>query len=137
MSRCNNWPGVLAAFIEERRDRPFDWATNNCCFFACDWIKVLTGRDIAADWRNVDSALAAERALGGGGGVEVMMEAACSALGWPSCALASARRGDAVLADTDNGPALGVCLGERSAFVGPHGLWFVKTLNCRRAWRIS
>lgn len=97
----------------------------------------MTGTDIAAEFREISTPIAAERALAAGGGLDVMMENACRNAGWLETPLTAARRGDAILADTDTGPALGVCLGARSAFVGPDGLWFVETLKCRRAWQID
>lgn len=137
-TRCENWPRVLATFIEQHRDTPFDWQHNNCALFACDWIAQLTGHDPAASLRpGITSALSAARVVAAHGGIEAIADAACAAQGWPSCENTFARRGDVVLYDTDTGPALGVCIGLLSAFAGADGVTFVNTLSTRAAWRIA
>ena len=137
---CTNWPAKLALFIEETSSQPFNWTTNNCAFFACDWIAMRTGTDPAAQYRDsVDSALTAARALAsaGGDGIESLMADCAAAHGWPEVALPYAQRGDVVSIDAEGGPALGVCTGAKSAFAGPHGIDFRPTASCRRAWRIT
>jgi len=136
--RRNNWPARLALFVEEKRTMPFDWATNNCAFFACDWLAILTGVDTAHPWRpEVDSALTAARVLASLGGLEAIATKTFAAHGWPEVVVAKARRGDVVAHDGDGGPALGVCLGAQSVFASPTGLDFRPTLTARRAWRIG
>jgi hypothetical protein len=50
-TRLPDWPEQLAAFIEARRDMPFDWAVNDCCVLAADAVLAMTGRDFLADYR--------------------------------------------------------------------------------------
>jgi len=137
--RCSNWPTKLDLFMHEKRDQPFDWAGNNCCFFACDWIAILIGHDPAAELRAmVDSALSAARVLKDNGGVEGIAERICSENKWEGAAnINLARRGDVVLWDSAEGPALGVCAGELSWFAGSAGVVQVATKDCRRAWRVG
>jgi len=138
MSRCSNWPTELARFIAERRERPFDWATNNCCFFACDWLRILTGRDLAADFRSqVSSALDAKRLLAAGGGLDAMAASVFAANGWSECEPQFAQRGDIVEVQTETGPALGICVGSYSVFAGEAGLERRETNLALRAWRIT
>lgn len=137
-SRRNNWPALLALFVEEKRATPFDWATNNCAFFACDWLAILIGVDPARPWRpEVDSALTAARVLASLGGLEAIAAQAFTAHGWPEIPVALARRGDVVAMDAEGGPALGVCLGASCIFASPTGLDHRPTLTARRAWRIG
>lgn len=136
--RCNNWPAKLALFIEEKRGQPFDWAVNNCCFFACDWLAMLTGVDPASDFRDeVDSALSAQRVLNARGGLDEMAIAAFDRWGWLEVVPALARRGDVVEVQTELGPALGVCCGLRSVFPGMAGIEWRETLLVLRAWRVG
>jgi hypothetical protein len=138
MRRCNNWPAKLALFVEEKRAQPFDWASNNCCFFACDWLAILMGVDPAADFRDeVTSALSAARALELRGGVDEIAIRACDRWRWPEVAPTLAQRGDIVEVHTEHGPALGVCLGLRSAFAGAVGVEFRGTMSSLRAWRVG
>lgn len=136
-ARPENWPERLHLFFAEKGPQPFDWRMNNCCFFACDWLAILTGDDPAAPYRaRVCDALSAARAFSAEGGVEAIAERICAERGWPECPVALARRGDVVLVEGDGGAALGVCAGELSAFAGPKGITWCATLSCRRAWRI-
>jgi hypothetical protein len=127
----------LHLFIEEKRRTPFNWKDNNCAFFACDWLAILTGKDPAADYRaKVDSALSAARALGETT-VEQIAEQVCAENEWAEVPPSLARRGDIMLMDAQNGPALGVCEGGRAVFASPDGVALVKTSACRRAWRVG
>lgn len=141
VGRCEQWPTVLDAFVAERSGAGFDWVRNNCAFFASDWVARLTGIDPAAGYRDgVTSALSAARALAAlapAGGLAEALTAALARWDWPECPPAFARRGDLVSCESGTGPALGLCLGARSAFVGPAGLVYIQTLNARRAWRIA
>lgn len=138
MKRCNNWPVKLALFLEEKQSQPFDWKTNNCCFFACDWLAILAGVDPAESYRpRVTSALAMGRILKEEGGVEAMADKDFPARGWRNVDVKMAQRGDIVLADTPEGPAIGVCGGAVSWFAGPKGLSAISTIHqCRKAWKI-
>lgn len=137
-ARCSDWPAALARFIAEKSASRFDWERNNCAFFACDWVALCTGVDLAATYRDrVDSALSAARVLAEVGGIEAILTTACARWGWPVIAVPFAGRGDLVAMDADGGPALGVCLGALSAFAGPDGIDYRPTLNARAAWRIE
>jgi hypothetical protein len=137
MSRPQDWPMRLHLFLVEKRAQPFDWRTNNCAFFACDWIAILTGKDPAAAYRpQVDSALSAARAMAGLT-VEQIAEKVCAESGWPEVSVKLARRGDVLLRDTDAGPALGVCEGAHVSFASKDGIILQPVKICRRAWRIE
>lgn len=139
MSRRHvNWPERLNAAIDARRNMPGAWGSHDCCLFACDIINELVGIDPAADLRGTyDSALSAVRVLKANGGVEVIAETRCAANGFKELPSPNfAQRGDLVLTDTPrHGPALGICVGRASAFVGESHLEFYPMASCRRAWR--
>jgi hypothetical protein len=139
--RLNNWPALLAQFIEENRREPFAWGTRDCCLFASNGVRAITGLDPAAKtfrgkYRDLAGAM---RLVRKHGGVEAIAAKQCCRLGFPELpAVALARRGDVVLIDTPNaGPAMGICLGAQAAFAGPHELTFVPLGECRRAWRVG
>lgn len=131
--RRENWPASLANYVEERSKMPFAWGKNDCCSFACSWIHILVGFDPSAEFIYND-AKSALNILKREGGVEEIAIAICEQWGWPECAPVRAQRGDVVLIDTDNGPALGICVGSRCVFPGN---LFRLTGECRRAWRID
>ena len=138
--RHNNWPEKMNEAIDRHRATPFAWGTSDCCLFACDVILETTGIDPGADLRGAyASRLGAARVLKRLGGVEAIAEARCTEHGFAELPSVSfAQRGDVVLLDTPReGPALGICVGSRAAFMGPNGLEFVLVSNCRRAWRVE
>lgn len=136
--RRSNWPALLALFLAEKRAQPFDWAENNCAFFACDWLALATGVDPAADFRGtIDSPLAALRALEAGGGLETLVVQACARWDWPEVPPAYARRGDLATLAAEGGPALGVVVGAQVACAGPSGVEFRPLAASLRAWRIN
>ena len=135
-TRPNNFQERLDLFLQEKRAEPFAWGVNDCCLFACDWVAILTGRDLASDLRGYPSALAAWRLVKKLGGVEQIASDRCALNGWPEVRITMATQGDVVSCDTRHGPALGVCFGHICAFPGPRGIVFRKLLECRKAWRI-
>lgn len=132
-TRRDNWPDLLAQFIEQRRDQPFAWAQNDCCIFAADWVELCTGVDYAQPWRGrYSSGLGAVRFLDEAGGVEALVEA----LGLQRVTPQQAGRGDIVTQEAGRGITLGICLGDRTAFVAKSGLVFGPITNVETAWRI-
>ena len=138
MTRRDNWPAILDAFLAERQARPFSWSANNCALFAADWVRELTGWDPAAELRpKIHGPLSAMRIVRQAGGVTVLVDEACAAQGWPSVPVTYARRGDLVVTVTDNGPAVGISVGHGGVFVGPQGLTFKSRASLWRAWQIA
>jgi hypothetical protein len=132
-ARRDNWPSLLAQFIEARREQPFAWGSNDCCTFAADWVEVCTGVDYAKAWRGrYSSGLGAVRVLDEAGGVEALVDA----LGLQRVAPQLAGRGDIVAQEAGRGMTLGICLGETTAFVAKGGLVFGPISNVETAWKI-
>ena len=134
--RRADWPERLAEVVKAARGRPFQWGRHDCATFAFDCVLAMTGVDRLADFRGrYRTAKGARRALKRIGGVATVEDLATALTIRPADAQ-TAQRGDVVLIDGDLGPTLGVCLGVRSAFVGPDGLAFAPTAVVRRAWRV-
>ncbi len=127
------------AAVAARRDVPFKWGVNDCALFACDVIREATGADHAAPFRGrYKSARGAVRVLKefAGGGLEETAEAITRAGGMAEVPPLTAQRGDFILAETEAGPALAVCLGARAALVGESGMVTYPPPAWRRAWRV-
>jgi hypothetical protein len=120
--RPAGWADRLAALIRERRRAPFVWGQHDCCLWAADAVLAIRGFDLAADYRGTYSTAAgALRALRARGH-RLPVDAADAALGERRIA-AMAKIGDVVAWTPPGeggrmGPALGVCYGARSLFVG-------------------
>ena len=125
MIRADNWPEILARFIDERRAIPFAWGHNDCCLFAADWIRAACGMDLAEDVRGqYSTALGAARLLKRYGGVRGLIRQRGDILGMRSIDSRAVQRGDLVVADTGNGESIGISLGNVAAFVARDGLIF-------------
>lgn len=136
--RFQNWPVLLAEFVQSHIHSPFEWGKNDCCLFACDWINLATGIDPAANIRGkYDSALSAARVLGEFGGVQGVAESKCIEHGFPVVNINFSQRGDIVTNLGWTGESLGVCIGAKSAFTGKDGLELYPTLSCVSAWSLK
>jgi hypothetical protein len=133
MKRRADWPRRLYDAIEAARGRPFAWGSHDCAAFATAVAAELTGEDPVAALRgSYQSAFGAERLMAEYGGLPGLVT---HFYGEP-VTIHYAGRGDLVLAERDNGPALGVSMGSIAAFAGPDGLAFLNMKMCRLAWRI-
>jgi len=133
MTRLENWPTLLADYIESRRPTSFTWGENDCCMFAADGVKAVTGVDLAKGLRRYHTKIGAARILKQCGGVRGVP----SHVGLKAQPITMAKRGDPVLITMPEGDTLGLCLGARSAFVTPDGLTFWPTLNCSHSWSLD
>jgi hypothetical protein len=122
-----------------RRDRSFQWGVHDCCTFACDVIHDAGGVDYAAPFRGrYRSAAGAARVLRrfAGGGLEAAAEKIAQDNGLEEVPPLMAQRGDFILLDAAEGPALGVCLGATFIAAGPAGAVTLPLKRARRAWRV-
>lgn len=130
--RREGWELDLHAAIEGARHRPFAWGTHDCATWAAGVCRVLTGSDVAADWRgSYRSARGALRAIRSTGARD-LAGAVTERLGAPLPAVTLAQRGDIVCSSQ----ALGICTGSDAAFLGAEGLVFQPLTACDMAWSI-
>src|SRR5947209_4628702 len=66
---------ALRLFIRDGAGRPFDWLTCNCGFWACDWIKLVSGVDPVAEFRGFPTATGFRRFVAKAGGNEAFSRA--------------------------------------------------------------
>ena len=129
--RRTNWPEQLARTLREAELRTFS-ATDYCVLFAADCIAAMTGVDHAADYRGLSIDEAREKFQAEG---TTPYRRLREMFGEPA-PLAFARRGDLIVR-TKPEFALGICCGERAAFLSSEGgLAFVPTLDQRWAFRV-
>ncbi len=137
----------LHAAVAARRGRAFQWGRHDCCLFACDVIRDAGGVDYAAPFRGryrtaAGAARALRRFLGApspklrpAGLLEAVAEKITRDNGLEEVPPLMAQRGDFVLVDETEGPALGVCLGSHIVAAGPTGTVLRPLAAARRAWR--
>ena len=123
MTRLERWPDLLAALIASRRHAPFVWGEHDCALGAGEAVLATTGYDWVTPYRRTYSTpIGALRRLRWVDGVRLPVEAMDRHLGERRHP-AMARLGDVVAwtppdDEVGMGPALGVCYGRTSFFVG-------------------
>lgn len=127
------WWEALCEFIEANRDRPLEWGTWDCCQFAAEAVKVMTGEDYRGRFAAYQGQAEALELLAEAGSLEALL---VSVLG-PSKPVARAKRGDVVAIDGGAGLSAGICLGVMSVAVGVERLQFLRTERAVAAWSVE
>ncbi len=133
--RGSDWPERLFAEIGRASKRQFEFGKHDCCLFAANCIKAMTGKDPARGFRRYRSELGAYKlirrqwagkleniATGPAGGTEIPVS--------------MAQRGDLVLAVLKDTDALGICVGSEAAFASD-GVAYLPMSECVKAWSIA
>jgi len=137
LRRTQDWPELLAALIEARREAPFAWGEQDCCTLAADAVLAFTGVDPMAALRgSYASEAEAEAILAGQGGLAELAARQAAAVGLGDCHPAFAQRGDVALVEHGNTLAMGVVVGAAVAVPGPDGLLFLPPAAIQRAWSV-
>ena len=142
MKRLEQWPELLHDFLERAEVRPFGWGVVDCALFTCDAVLVMTGVDLAVDFRgeylNVGGAVKRMRRFAGAG-LEAVAAKVTAQHEMPEIPAKLAQRGDVVLVDGEKEPALGIVSldAQWAVTITPQGAQKWPTLGARRAWRVG
>jgi hypothetical protein len=132
--RHPDWLARLGAYLEEVREKPFRWGSNDCALFAAGAVRAMTGQDPGADWRgryrSARGAARLMRARGFDG------PSAIAAAAFPAVAPAHAQIGDLAAVPGAGGAALGVVQGPGVYVLRPEGLAVVPVAEAVAAWRV-
>lgn len=122
----------LLLYITAHQHTKFEWGVNDCCTFSCNWFKEITGKNllplVGGDYNDEKGAMLLLEKFGRDNASALFGEEIHPSLATP---------GDIVEADMEYGETLGICLGLDSAFIGIKELITVRTLECKRAWRVN
>lgn len=125
-----DWEARLEA--ELSKDAPFAWGRRDCCLFAADCVRAMTGTDPAAEYRGRYNSECAAAALVPNG----IEEAIDRVLGQRIPPM-KAQRGDVVMVPTRHGDMAGVvALDGRIALLLPAGLRRMSLSLATAAWRV-
>lgn len=73
---------MLAIYLQKAASRPFEWGVEDCCIFGANWVEMIRGVDLAADFRGrYLTAMGAERFIRSAGGLLALIAAQCEAHG--------------------------------------------------------
>ena len=141
MTRHNDWPGLLEAFIASQLHRHFLWGLHDCCLFACNAVLVMTGEDLARGYRDTyytaKDAMKAMHAFGAST-VGELADVMADRYGIRVIPPSFAGRGDVMLLHRELGESLGiVALSGMDIWApGEEGLAQIPIGAGIRAWRI-
>jgi hypothetical protein len=126
----------LQRFIRAGMALPFDWVSNNCGFWVCDWIKIKRGIDpvrrLRGRFRDAFAFIRYVETHGGGNEAFSRKIAAAANLK----ETLNPRRGDIGLVATPSGAAMAICIGDgRWAGKSQHGV-VISEYPVIVAWRV-
>lgn len=128
--RKPDWELCLAR--ELAREEPFKWGERDCCLFAADCVKAMTGDDPAKAWRGIYASEDEATALTGGNIASVISDALAVEIppGY-------AQRGDVVLIPTRQGDMAAVIgLDGKAVMLLEQGYRRLPASLATKAWRV-
>ena len=129
-SRLDNWPSLLAAYVQTHREAPFEWGVHDCATFAAGAVRTITGEDrFSAPYVGLRAAGEYMDSVGG-------VAAHATALLGPPVPPMLVKSGDVALLDLNGRDTLSVCLGETYAVPGPEGLVLYRRSSVKFGWSI-
>lgn len=142
LTRLPNWPALLQSFLCDNQHRPFQYGSWDCCLFVCDAIQIMTGTDIAKDFRgryfSRKEAFEAIREYAGTASVQAVSETVALDHQMPEIPILQAHRGDMALLIRGRDYSLGLIdlNGKEVIHTSPKGLWRVPLSFAVRAWSV-
>ena len=130
MKRLDNWPALLAKYFAEKKDKPFIWGENDCCRFADGAVIAITGQSMMTSF-NYANEKQALRLL------KTRLEELTSKELGQSIKPAFAQRGDVVLIQRGEMPALAVCDGSVWHGAGLTKMETGQMLEAICAWKVG
>lgn len=124
-----DWTEALYAYIDARREVPFQWGSQDCSTFAAGAVEAITGEapELPVATTAAEAvALMAERPL----------RDRVGDLYGPEIVPAFAQRGDLVLIEIDGRESVAVCIGAEAIGPAADGLLAVPMALAVAAWRV-
>jgi hypothetical protein len=142
MTRLPAWPGLLDRFISENRHRHFAYGSFDCCLWVCDCIQVMTGVDVAAEFRgrynSRTGALRRIREVTGASSVRKVVEHVTAAQGMVPAPVLNLGRGDVGLIRRSRDYSLGIVALDAARLIvaAASGLEWIPLTMATAGWRV-
>ena len=135
VAKKEQWDSKLYEFINDSRDKPFNWGKWDCCIFGIDAIKAMTGDlPLKSHWKNKNEAM---EFIATEGSLNKIMTKYLREWGLDIIDKMFITAGDIALVKDENGEELvGVCTGNMIACVCEDGFTFKGNLTAKKVWRI-
>lgn len=131
LTRKSNWESLLSEYISSKRDQPFEYGVNDCCYFCFGAIEAITGVDCMLEFRgqysNEFGSLRALKEIGQGD-LESTMD-----YKFPVIPISVAGRGDIAFF----GGCIGVVMGSFAWFLSDDGLERIPRGMWDKCWGIA
>jgi hypothetical protein len=128
MTRTQDWAERLADYVEQCRDRPFEWGSHDCATMAVGAVAAMTGEVLwSPPYKNAAGAAKYMDGVSIADVVDGLL---------PRVPQGFAQRGDVVLMHLDGRDTLGVCMGCEIAAPGNFGLLMLPMSTAVAAWRV-
>lgn len=134
--RHNDWSIRLNHMVNNNKERPFKWGSWDCCLFAAEAVKAMTGEDLASDLRGrYRTELGALRAIKkvGCNSIEELLD---SRLNTETPRLLACR-GDVALVDRPGGDAAGIIYGAGILVVTREGMQQIPLSLAKKVWSVN
>lgn len=136
MRRYHDWRVRLRDYVEATRSRPFCWGRFDCCLFACNAVRSITGVDMAAEWRGTYRTKTGAWRITNGN-LEAFVDRMALRHGLSEIRAGEVSAGDPVFTKLGGG-SLGIIGFEGlPTFAHSHGLCLQARSAIARAWKIE
>jgi len=127
------WLARFHALVAQRLRTPFAWGTHDCCLWAADCVRAISGQDPATGLRgSYSDAAGAARLVTQLGGLHALGSRA-----GPSIRPLMAGVGDVGLVDHDGRQTLAVCIGTGWLAPAKDGLAVLPLAHALTAWKVT
>ena len=137
MNKLPDWQIRLHAFLTENRDRQFGWGTWDCCIFANEAIKSISGVNVLPkelQWSNESEAMLAIQHYGRTFANAIKL--ATRSAGLQVVDIQHVTAGDLCVYVNGNEELCGICDGFALLSPTDQGYEFSDTSTARLAWRV-
>lgn len=134
--RVPYWESKLQNYIDECRNKKFEYGKFDCCTFTIQAQKILIGKTLFPEFDNTYKSLEEGKKILNKIGFKGWIRACNKRLTKIDPKLC--KRGDVVSMNTKNSFIMGLCLGKNAVFVSEdRGLVFIPIEDVKYAWSID
>ena len=130
--RIEGWEARLVEYIDEARNKEFQWGNHDCALWCARWVELITGKNHWNDWQGKYSTELGAARLMKKRGFQTAEAIVDHHLHVRPVLLA--RRGDLVLSSQQT---IGICAGIQSYFLTEDGILNSATGDCVKAWTVD
>ena len=126
--RVTHWESKLQDYIQECREKEFEYGVFDCCVFTIQAQKLIIGKTLFPEFDNTYKSLEEGKKILKNIGFKT----------WISACNKRLKKGDVVSMNTQDSFIMGLCMGKHAIFVSEEkGLVFLPIEQVKLAWSIE